>query len=186
VTRIGRAFVAVELPDDTVDAVAAAVERCAGAAPTLRWTGRGQWHVTVQFLGGVEDLGALEGALREATRAAVPPTVRLGGAGAFPKPRRGNVVWLGVAEGAAELDRLATAVTSATAIVGFAREHRRFRPHVTLARGRESVDLRPLVDALGDEPVGPAWRVADVVLLSSETRPEGARYSEVGRFTLGG
>lgn len=185
-TRIGRAFVAVELSDDMLDAVAARIERCPTPEAGLRWTGRAQWHVTVQFLGAVDDLGALEGALREATRAVPPPTVRLGGGGAFPKRRRGNVLWLGVMEGGAELDGLAAAVTSATARVGFERERRPFRPHVTLARSRETVDLRPLVDAFGDEPVGPAWRVADVALLASETRPDGARYSEIGRFPLGG
>jgi 2'-5' RNA ligase len=183
--RIGRAFVAVELPNDTLDAVAARIERCAAAESALRWTRRAQWHVTVQFLGAVGDLGALESALHETTRVVPPPTVRLGGGGAFPKPRRGNVLWLGVVEGVAELEGLAAAVTSATVNVGFEHEHRPFRPHVTLARSRETVDLRPLVDALGDEPVGPAWRVGDVVLLASETRPDGARYSEVGRFALG-
>jgi 2'-5' RNA ligase len=186
VRRIDRAFVAVELPDDTLDEVGARIERCAAAEPALRWTRRAQWHVTLQFLGAVDDLGALEGALHEATRAVAPATVRLGGGGAFPQPRRGNVLWLGVVEGAAELEGLATAVTSATASVGFEAERRPFRPHVTLARSGTSVDLRPIVDALGDEPVGPASRVADVVLLASETRATGARYSEISRFPLGG
>lgn len=184
--RIGRAFVAVELPDGTLDAVEACIQRCAAARPAVRWTARPGWHVTIQFLGAVDDLPALEGALRDATRVLPAATVRLGGGGAFPQPRSGNVLWLGVVKGAAELEGLAAAVTSATAGIGFEQERRRFRPHVTIARSRESVDLRPHVEALGAEPVGPEWCVADVVLLASETRPDGARYSEVGRFTLGG
>jgi len=186
VTRIGRAFVAVEPPDGILDAVAARVDRCAAARATLRWTRRSQWHVTLQFLGAVDDTGSLEDALREAMRAVPPMTARLGGGGAFPQPRRGSVLWLGIVEGAAELGALAAAVTSATATAGFESERRPFRPHITLARSRDTADLRPIVDALGEEPVGPAWRVEDVVLLASETRPEGARYSEAGRFGLRG
>ena len=184
--RIGRAFVAVELPGSTLDAVAVCIERCTAARPALRWTARSGWHVTIQFLGAVDDLPALEGALRDATRLVPPATVRLGGGGAFPQPRRGDVLWLGVVKGAEELEGLAAAISSATARIGFEQERRPFRPHVTIARTRESADLRPHVEALGVEPVGPEWRVADVVLLASETRSDGARYSEVGRFTLGG
>jgi RNA 2',3'-cyclic 3'-phosphodiesterase len=184
--RIGRAFVAVELPDGTLDAVGSCIQRCAAARPAVRWTARSAWHVTIQFLGAVDDLAALQGALGDATRPVQPATVRLGGGGAFPQPKRGNVLWLGVVKGAAELEGIAAAVTSATAGIGYQQERRPFRPHVTVARSRERVDLRPHVDALGAEPVGPAWRVADVVLLASETRPDGARYSEVGRFGLGG
>jgi RNA 2',3'-cyclic 3'-phosphodiesterase len=184
VTPIGRAFVAVELPDEILDAVAARVERCAAVKPTLRWARRAQWHVTLQFLGAVDDAHAVQDALREAVRGVPAFDVRLGGGGAFPQPRRGSVLWLGVGEGAGELGTLAAAVTSATARLGFGNEPRPFRPHVTLARSRDAADLRPVVDALGDEPAGPTWRVEDVVLLASETRPEGARYSEVRRFVL--
>ena len=61
---------------------------------------------------------------------------------------------------------------------------RRFQPHVTLARSRTARDLRALVDVLGAAPVGERWRVDDVALLASDTRPDGARYTEVSRIPL--
>jgi 2'-5' RNA ligase len=116
--------------------------------------------------------------------ASAPFFARLGGAGAFPRTSSGTVLWVGVDEGAANLGRLAAAVAGATEPLGVATDTRRFQPHVTLARSNRSRDLRALVDALGTGPAGPRWRVDDVVLLASDTRPDGARYTEVTRFPL--
>ena len=44
---------AVRPPDDVLDAVAAAVEPGRSGPVGLRWTGREQWHLTLQFLGDV-------------------------------------------------------------------------------------------------------------------------------------
>jgi len=60
-----------------------------------------------------------------------------------------------------------------------------FSPHLTLARVKARADLRPVVEAIGARPVGPAWRVREVVLFESDTRPEGARYTAVSRIPLG-
>ena len=184
---IRRAFVAIELPGPVLADLSVrvrAAQRVEGAA-RLRW-GRQGWHATLSFLGEVDAPDPLIEVVAPALRDRVPPIVRLGGAGAFPGVRRGTVLWVGFAEGPDALGELATCVARATAPLGFETETRRFRPHVTVARSGRAHDLRPLANALGDEPIGPAWRVADAVLLSSETDRDGARYTEVCRFPLQG
>ena len=85
----------------------AARRRC--STPSPRWpprssyagargTTRPQWHVTLQFLGNHADIDAVGDALEGLPVA--PARVRLGGGGAFPKVRRGRVLWLGFREGA--------------------------------------------------------------------------------------
>jgi 2'-5' RNA ligase len=183
---IARAFVAVEPPAAVAVSVDERVRALASSrdAPRLRWGRR--WHATLQFLGRVDDAAAVSEALARALRDVEPPTVRLGGAGAFPRARRGTVLWLGFAEGRDALCDLAGVVADATAPLGFAAEDRRFQPHLTLARAGSARDLRPLVDALGDAPVGAEWCVRSVVLLASDTRPDGARYSEISCVPLRG
>jgi 2'-5' RNA ligase len=186
-SALRRAFVAVAPPP----AVLAEIDACVTAArehtrsSDLRWTRREQWHATLQFLGRVDDLDLLVAALEQATAAVDGSTVRLGGGGAFPDAARGSVLWLGAAEGVDALTGLAAAVAEATAAVGFSAARGPYLPHVTLARSKKPRDLSAAVDLLGSEPVGPAWRVGEVVLLQSETHPEGARYSVVRRFPLG-
>jgi len=81
---------------------------------------------------------------------------------------------------------LADAVHHATAPLGFTAGHRELRPHVTVARGRRAHDLRPVLAALGDDPVGPAWSAGAAVLFESRTHPEGAVHRELARVPLTG
>lgn len=181
---LARGFLAIVPPDEVLQAVEDLLGREGVFDPSLRWTTRTQWHATLQFLGRVADVDAVVDAVGPAASTIVPPSVRLGGAGAFPKTRRGTVLWLGFCEGAGALAGLAAAVAGATATVDFDAADRRFEPHLTLARSRAPLDLRARIDVLGAQAVGPEWMVREVVLFESETLADGARYSEISRMPL--
>ena len=181
---IRRAFLAVVPPAPVLDAVAARVDRLQTDDDGLRWASRVQWHTTLQFLGRVEHAEAVVAAMGEALRSSRPFPTRLGGGGAFPMAARGTLLWLGHDEGSEQVRALAAALGEAGRELGFAPDARAFRPHVTVARARRPRDLRPLVDAIGAEHVGPGWSVSDVVLFESETLPEGARYTTRARLPL--
>ena len=172
---MARAFVAVQPPDDVLDAVGAAVRRLESLVHGGRWSAREQRHLTLQFLGNHADVEAVGDALHAlAVRAG---DVRIGGGGAFPSARRARVLWLGVTEGAELLAQLAAAVGALLAPLGHAPEERSYHPHLSLARWKAPADARPVVEALGDAPVGPAWRVEHVVLYESRLHPKGAQYT---------
>ena len=178
---MARAFVAIAPPRDVLDAVGKVSWRAAHrpselALPRLlspRWTTRGQWHLTVQFLGTRLDLDAAAEAL--ATVRAPSANVRLGGIGGFPTERRAQVLWIGVIEGGAALSVLAAAVESAMAPLVGEREALPFHPHLTLARLGRAADLRTAAAAWRG-PIGPRWVADRLVLFESVTAPTGARY----------
>ena len=137
--------------------------------PGVRWTTRAQWHVTLRFLGRAdvdEAVLALEGLTAPQREVVVAPT---------PEILGGSVLVLPV-EG---LDDLAGAVVAATAGVSDAAVRTDFRGHITLARSRSGGF--PGVGALA-APV--SFGVREVALVTSETRPDGARYRDVRRFPL--
>jgi 2'-5' RNA ligase len=119
-----RLFVAVRPPPDVIDALAA-LARPDGTP--VRWTTRGQWHVTLRFFGNVEDLSPIETALAASVLGVAPFDVTMG-------PRAGvlghQIVYLPVTG----LADLAATVVAATGAFGEPPPRRRFRGHLTLGR----------------------------------------------------
>jgi 2'-5' RNA ligase len=177
---VGRAFLAVVPPDATLDAVER-LSRRLELPDSVRPVPRAKWHLTVRFLGNRVDFTEVEARL--APLSVEPGTVRLAGGGAFPNPRRAEVLWLGVDRGSELLARLAGAVHG---LVDPASGAPRFHPHLTLARCRRRTDLRATVDAIGDEPLGAAWTVDELVLFQSRLGRGPAVYEPRARIRLRG
>ncbi len=184
-TRLARAFLAVTPPPTVLDALADRIAPLTTSEPTLRWLPREQWHVTLQFLGPVADAEALAAAVGAATASQASSTHQLAGGSAFPSPRRGSVLWIGV-EPPEPLAALAAAVGAATAPLGHAPEARPYQPHLTVARAARPRPLAPAVDTIGPEPVGPPWTVTEVALVESDTRPDGAVHTPWRQLALHG
>ena len=184
-TGLRRAFVAVTPTAPVLDALEPLVADLAACAPRLRWLPRMQWHLTLQFLGPVDDADELRTAVESAVAAHAPFAVQLAGGGAFPSARRGTVLWVGVHHDDA-LVRLAEAVHAATRPLGHPHDERPYHPHLTLARGPRPRALTDLVETIGQAPIGPAWTVTEVAVVESDTRPTGAVHTVRDRLALRG
>jgi 2'-5' RNA ligase len=178
--------VAVLLPDDLRARLAREVDALGPRAPGVTWVAAENLHVTLKFLGGVDDarLDEVRAALaRGATAPAFDVDVR--GLGAFPSITRARVLWAGTAASPA-FTRLAADVDRALATLGFAAEARGFTPHVTLGRVREprpNPALASALQAAATRAYG-LLRVDRVALMRSDLSPRGARYTELAAFPL--
>lgn len=187
-----RLFAAVLPPEDVAAELAVAVQELTGVpgADGLRWTGRPGWHFTLAFYGDVDDgvVPALEERLARAARRGGPFELAVRGGGEFG---HGKVLWAGADGDLAELRLLAERAEAAGRRAGVDMgEHRRYRPHLTLARSREGVEPAPFTELLG-EFAGAAWTVRELALVRSNLPHSGvagerARYEVVGRWRLGG
>ncbi|ELY65167.1 RNA 2',3'-cyclic phosphodiesterase [Natrinema versiforme] len=183
-----RLFVSVDLPDDLAEPVADLQDEFADASG-LTFTDPEQAHITMKFLGDVEEdrLPALERELAAAVEDADidPFSVRYGGLGVFPSPDYISVVWLGVEQGGEELTRLHEAIEERTTAMGFDAEDHDFTPHVTLAR-MEHAGGKELVQELVRErdPTVGETRVEELRLTESTLTDEGPVYSTVESFPL--
>ena len=166
-----RLFVAVWLPAEAV-ATVAALDR--PPAPALRWTGPGQWHVTLSFLGAVADeaVGEVASGLArleaEATRAVLGPATRRLGRSLLMVPVAG-------------LDAVAAAV--AAVVPAGPEAGRPFAGHLTLARAKRG---GPVPGSLAGTPLSAAWAVTEVALVRSHLSTAGARYETVATAPLAG
>lgn len=181
---IARGFLAIVPPPDVLDAIDRSIAASRDAEPELRWVRRDAWHITLQFLGRVERADVLVDALVGAAARSRPFSMQLRGAGAFPSAKRGAVLWAGVGDGSAEVVALAGAVVDATAVLGFAAEAKPFHPHLTLARVRPPRRLIETVTAHEAASWGPTWTVDSFALMQSDTRPDGAVYTQRAQVLL--
>ena len=165
--------------------------RCGRANGGLRWTSRELWHVTLAFLGEVDDglLPRLLPRLERAARRHQEFGLVIAGAGAFPGPARANVLWSGVAGDRKALGELAMSVSAGARRAGTGTgtrapdEGRRYRPHVTIARCRVPADVRQVVAELSGYQ-GPAWTAGEIHLIRSTPQGSQARYEILGVYPL--
>ena len=156
-----RSFVALPLPERIQAALFAAAGELARELPDVKWSRKAEnLHVTIKFLGGVEEERLAEvGAALGAALATVPRfSVAVGGAGAFPSAGKANVIWIGAGDGDGRLAEVARLVEAVTAGLGVGeREARPFRGHVTLGRVKgRGVDARRALDGSASAPSGPS------------------------------
>ncbi|MEU0008405.1 RNA 2',3'-cyclic phosphodiesterase [Streptomyces sp. NPDC006314] len=187
-----RLFAAVLPPEDVTVQLAAEVARLRRlpGADGLRWTARPGWHLTLAFYGEVADdlVPALSDRLSRAAHRTSPFELALSGGGQFG---HGRALWTGASGDTQALRLLADRTESAARKAGVPMGgHRRYKAHLTLARSRDAVDVRPYVDQLG-EFISRTWTVADLALVRSNLPRSGVpgeqpRYEAVARWALDG
>lgn len=176
-----RLFIAISFPDVIRQGVWDAAGELRGAGFPIRWVGPEAVHLTLKFLGEVAPPREPEvvAGIERAVDGARPFTVPLGGFGAFPSVERPRVVWLGL-EPVPPLELLQHRVERSMEEVGFPLESRQFRPHITLGRVHKGVWARELAGfaaVLERLRYAGESEVRSVVLMESELRREGARYT---------
>ena len=185
-----RLFFAIELGEALRSALDHAVAPLRAAEPSLAWVRAERLHLTMKFLGEVDD----EGAARLARAAdAVAGRHRsfemtVGGVGAFPTFRRARVVWMGVA-GDPRLELLHHDLEVACGEEGFEVEGRPFRPHITLARVRTPMSLdraRPFARAARRVAYAGSDEVRGLALFESVRGIGGGPYRRLHAAPLGG
>ena len=154
------------------------------------WVEPENMHLTLKFLGEVRenDTYRICQAISKAVESIEPFEIRCQGAGAFPKLDRPRTLWVGVSDGREQLVALQAAVDDAMADLGFARDPKRYLPHLTLGRVKKPgpwlTDVSQLVADSSEFDAGLA-SIDEVVLYSSELTSDGPIYAPIGRSPLG-
>ena len=188
-----RLFLAIALPGSARNCMAERVRIVAKPAERVRWVPIENVHITLKFLG---ETPAAQRSTIEATMervvASVPPLgLAITGVKVVRRGRRPQMVWATVADTNGRLQRLHDRTERLLESEGFAREVRSFSPHITLARVRDGVarweqeSLENWTATQRDVPSIP-FHVAEVLLMKSELKPQGAEYMVCRRFGLRG
>lgn len=179
-----RLFVALDIPQDTRHALGAIIERLRGICRGARWLRAESIHVTLKFIGHVEEarLPAIQGALADA-RSNSPIDIAFRHFGFFPNERHPHVFWAGI-EAGPELAALAGSIESSLEPLGINREQRAFRPHLTLARFKTEdglPKLRAMLASLPSQNFG-TMTATQFDLYETALKPEGAVHTKLASY----
>lgn len=177
-----RTFIAVTLSPNIRSATVRLIDRLRVVPAKVTWTKPDNLHYTLKFLGDVraEQTHAICRAVQEAVAPFTPFEIIAGHLGAFPSVSHPRTLWLGVTENVEPFELLFQAVERLLEPLGFAREHRRFTPHLTLGRVRETAPaaLNQLTDLLQKHSTfdAGALTISSVTVYASTLSREGPTY----------
>lgn len=173
-----RAFIALEPPEGFVEDVAA-MARVLGAAVEGRFVPRQNYHVTLAFLGDIDETQAREAmdAMDEACAGAAAAPMRPDGLGKFGRASDATL-WLGLAPDA-ELTGVANRMREALRSRGIGFDDKPFLPHITLAR-RAKLPKGALPELAFPLPCN----AARVTLFKSTLSRDGAQYKPLYEIEL--
>jgi 2'-5' RNA ligase len=206
-----RAFIAIEIPPDVRDAIAAAQQQMSSAKVRITWVKPDSIHLTVKFLGDIPDEGVddIKAALDNVASRFNAFSFTVTGAGAFPSPAAPRVLWLGceskpvgkvfvpVVEGApstakaqvetrTQLEELIAAVDTEMERHGFAPDFHDFKAHITLGRikfPKPDAALTAALDSLKTKSFGTV-QVEAIHLMKSDLNPDGAVHTRISSHPL--
>lgn len=173
-----RLFVAVQLTEGARRRIASDLGDLPG-----RLVPPDNWHFTLRFLGktSAADRDSLTSNIGR-SHLGHSFSVRFGSLGAFPRPGRARIIWIGVSEGSADLVSLAGKIERAARQAGFPPESRPFQPHLTLSRVNPP---RSVVDVLiRHQPIAVSMDIQEVTLVRSLLGGGSSRYEIIGRFPV--
>lgn len=180
-----RVFIAIEIPLPIRQEILEQTKSLRGALGSglVRWVPIENMHLTLKFIGDVSpaNVEMISQMLSAEAAACAPFTIRIGGLGSFPAPRRARVIWVGI-QAPSALDSLHHGIESVAARLGYEAEARPFAPHLTVGRVRQPIrpgDQQKVCGALEQSQVANlgSAEVTAVRLFNSDLKPSGAVYT---------
>jgi 2'-5' RNA ligase len=187
-----RAFIAVALSDAAREALRREISSLANALPSVRWVNVASLHLTLAFLGDLDDerLAAAHEATQAATQQGAPFQLTLDQLGTFGPAHAPRVIWAGVGGDVASLRHIQGLLARELDRRGFPPQEHPFSPHLTLARIKERLPA-PELTALQQRANKPlthtaTWTITTLDVMKSELIRPAARYTTLASYPFGG
>lgn len=179
-----RLFIAVDLPNELRKELGDVQKALKPLTESARWVSPESIHITLKFLGEVPEKRVEDIHTALAGLSWKPFTVTVRGVGFFPGNRSPRVFWAGME--APTMQGLAEELDSRMERLGFDKEKRAFRPHITLARARDTRIDSSLVTGCGEyeEHDFGSFTADRIFLIQSTLKPTGAVYEKLKEYLL--
>ena len=178
-----RAFIAIDLPVSVRSSLSEAQELLKLQSFRVKWVRPPNIHLTLKFLGSIDvaDVEKVAGAMALVTKNSTAVSLAAKGIGVFPNIRRPRVIWIGLSGQLEMLQDIQQSLDGHLAALGFPKETRGFKAHLTLGRVKGKINSDRLKAAMSDLEgfESGLFDVNRIILFKSELRQSGAVYTQV-------
>ncbi|MEX0999800.1 MAG: RNA 2',3'-cyclic phosphodiesterase [Thermodesulfobacteriota bacterium] len=170
-----RLFIAALLPEEIRKQLTNYIDSLKHNIEGVKWEKSEKLHVTLKFLGDVEEsmLDDIANLIQERASEYSPFKIELIDFGGFPNLKKPRILYIGLSNNT-QLAKLVYELEEQLAGLGFEKENRKFVPHITLGRVKKKINIE-------DRPhiVQSSFQINQIGLIKSELRPSGSVYTPV-------
>jgi 2'-5' RNA ligase len=175
-----RTFICIEIPASISERIGNLQTELKAVDAQVSWTKPSNIHLTVKFLGAVEPT-RIQNVARAVQRAGLGINefeIEISGAGCFPSTRNPRVLWIDLSEVPDALRQLYANLEDELDRQGFAREKRKFSPHLTIGRLRGPKNATLLAEMLTESGFKPErFTASEIIVMRSDLKPTGSIYT---------
>jgi 2'-5' RNA ligase len=180
-----RTFIAFKLPKNIISSISEIQNRFKSYAFNARWVNPANIHLTLKFLGDINytDIENVGKTIINAVNSHTSVSLAVKGAGVFPGIKRPRVIWVGLGGEIKKLAGIQNDIEENLEKLGFPREKRPFRGHLTLGRIKGKINPKKLLNAM--KKFESELFIADkIFLFKSELKSTGSVYTELKSISL--
>ena len=184
-----RIFIAVDLPASIKAEVSAFQEGLVRTRASIRWTRPESLHLTLKFLGEIEEarLSEIMNVVQRVAASHRQMTLCLTGIGVFPHLRNPRIFWVGLGGETDRYASLAEEIDLNLSELGFPREERSYKPHLTIGRFKSPLGANELLSQARHQTLPLlSFRVSEVTVMRSLLNPRAAVYTPLFNCPLRG
>ncbi len=182
-----RSFICFEIPAAIKECLREVQSSLRQLDAQISWVKPENIHLTLKFLGDVSAsrLPSVTAAIERAAASIAPFELEVSGAGCFPSARSPRVLWVGLSDLPPSLAELHKAMEAELASVGFARESKKFSPHLTIGRVRAPRNAALVAEQLlAGGFAAQRFTAREVILMRSDLNPAGSIYTPQAAIKL--
>jgi len=185
--NLTRCFIALELPLPVQKHLGGIISRLKEAQADVKWVDPKNTHLTMKFLGEItpEQVNCAREFLVQQRGKHRAIGCHAGQIGVFPSWNRPQVIWLGLKTGTSDISALQKELEGDLAEWGFARDPKKFKPHLTLGRVRSPNNMDKLAERIRTLPLEEIeFSFEELALIKSTLTQSGPVYQTLETIKL--
>lgn len=184
-----RIFVAFDISEEARRKIADYISNLKTGFPNVKagWEEAEKLHLTLKFLGDSDEkqIENLSEIVEKIAKQFSTSEFQLSTTGVFPSPKNARVLWLGVEGDVEKMRNINSGLENECEKIGFKKENRDFKPHLTIARLREPQKSENLVRKHLENKIEPVrFEVSSIVIYESKLQPAGSIYRKLKEFSF--